>query len=118
MSPNIVYEKMSSFVRNLGSFAFPTHRLTTFNMCLIFTTDQAHFAGQALKVHNFFRKMHTSPPLEINEELVRQALESVKQACMKATKRGDIAGKVGENVGTGCNFLNERVSAAEAVTNW
>ena len=80
--------------------------------------DQAKFAGQALRVHNYFRHIHNSPPLQINEDLVRQALESAKAKCTK-DKRSSIFGKdIGENIGSACNFASQRISAAEAVTNW
>ena len=71
-----------------------------------------------MKVHNHFRKIHNSPPLAINENLVRQALESAKGVCVKE-KRNKVNEKdIGENIGSACNFVSQRVSAAEAVTNW
>lgn len=80
--------------------------------------DQATFARQALRVHNYFRHIHNSPPLGINEDLVRKALESAKGVCMKE-KRSEIDdSSFGENVGIACNFASQTVSAAEAVTNW
>ena len=84
-------------------------------MCL----DQARFAGQALRVHNYFRRIHNSLPLKINEDLVRQALDAAKASCTKA-KRSEINDNkgIGETVGSACNFASQRVSAAEAVTNW
>ena len=54
----------------------------------------------------------------INEDLVRKALEDAKTMCLKQKKRNQIDKLVGENVGSACNIASQRVSAAEAVTNW
>ena len=49
---------------------------------------------------------------------MRQALEAAKARCTK-DKRSNVYGNdIGENVGSACNFASQRISAAEAVTNW
>ena len=62
--------------------------------------------------------MHKSPPLQIKEDLVRQALESARTNCNKEKRSNIDEVGIGENVGSACNFVSQRVSAAEAVTNW
>eukprot|EP00794_Sanderia_malayensis_P019050 gene19050-20963_t len=77
------------------------------------------FASNSLKVHNYFRKLHNSPPLEIDKELVRQAFNGAKALCISDTERRSIANKdVGENVDIACSHDDSRVSAADSVTNW
>ena len=70
-------------------------------------SEASTFEKQALDQHNEYRKIHEADPMELDDEMNKEAAEYAKIIAKKGTLEHSTGGKDGENLAMKCNTPNQ-----------